>query len=101
MGHPVAWEWLAPPPQGPSAGTSEQRWRNGFFFFFFSDSSTRAAMVNQVGGGLGVGIKSGRWERLVLGGAKWAAWACRCRLGWRRHYLQSAVFVEDNLMFLL
>jgi hypothetical protein len=31
--------------------------------------------------GLGVGIESGRWERRVLGGAGWAAWACRSRLG--------------------
>jgi hypothetical protein len=60
---------------------------------FFSDSSAEAVMVNQVGGGLGGGIKSGWWERRVLGGARWAAWACRSRLGWRCHYLRGAVFV--------
>jgi hypothetical protein len=32
-------------------------------------------MVNQVGGGFG------RWERCVLGGARWATWACRSQLG--------------------
>ncbi|KAE8023483.1 hypothetical protein FH972_009173 [Carpinus fangiana] len=31
--------------------------------------------------GLGVGIESGRWERRVLGGVGWVAWACRIRLG--------------------
>jgi hypothetical protein len=65
---------------------------DGGMSFFFSDSSAGVTM-NQVGGGLDMGIKSGRWERRMLGGARWAAWACRSRLNWRRHCLRGAIFV--------
>ncbi|KAE8021733.1 hypothetical protein FH972_007599 [Carpinus fangiana] len=47
----------------------------------FSDPYAGVAMVNQMGGGLGVGIESGWWEQRVLGEARWAAWECWSRLG--------------------
>jgi hypothetical protein len=65
-----------------------------------------------VGGRLGEGIESGRWEQRVLGGARWATWACRSQLGRaaslpRRWEILGGwvewrlVWVERRLVFLL
>jgi hypothetical protein len=48
--------------------------------WFFSDFSARVAMVNQVDGGLGVGIKYGRWERRGHVGAGWAGGVTACEV---------------------
>ena len=81
------------------ASRLECRSSDGGMGFFYYYSSVGAMMVNQVGGGLGMGIKSGRWEGLVLGGARWAAWACRSRLGLAASLPARCYFC--NPMFLL